>query len=59
MLAILKQRPCLPNDLTIRHLEMKLKRYERRTQKPNAKESDYVTRDRVALQLVEARAYLC
>jgi len=59
MLAILKQRPCLPNDLTIRHLEMKLKRYERRTQKPNAKHSDYITRDRVALQLVEARAYLC
>jgi len=59
MLALLKKRPCLPNDLTIRHLEMKLKRYERRIQKPNAKQSDYVTRDRVALQLVEARSYLC
>ena len=59
MLALLKKRPCLPNDLTIRHLEMKIKRYDRRTQKPNAKESDYITRDRVALQLVEARAYLC
>jgi len=59
MLALLKQRPCLPNDLTIRHLEMKLKRYERRTQKPNAKHSDYITRDRVAHQLDEARAYLC
>ena len=59
MLALLKKRPCLPNDLTIHHLEMKLKRYDRRTQKPNAKESDYITRDRVALQLVEARAYLC
>jgi len=59
MLDILNRRPCLPNDLTIRHLEMKLKRYERRTQKPNAKNSDYITRDRVALQLTEARAYLC
>jgi len=59
MLAILNQRPCLPNDLTIRHLEMKLKRYERRTQKPNAKESDYITRDRLAHQLTEARSYLC
>ena len=59
MLAILKKRPCLPNDLTIRHLEMKLKRYERRTQKPNAKNSDYITRDRISLQLAEARAYLC
>ena len=59
MLAILQNRPCLSSDLTIRHLEMKLKRYERRTQKPNAKQSDYVTRDRVALQLVEARTYLC
>jgi len=59
MLAILRQRPCLPNDLTIRHLEMKLKRYERRIQKPNAKNSDYLTRDRVALQLAEARSYLC
>ena len=59
MLAILNRRPCLPNDLTIRHLEMKVKRYERRITKPNAKQSDYVTRDRVALQLAEARAYLC
>jgi len=59
MLAILRQRPCLPNDLTIRHLEMKLKRYERRIQKPNAKNRDYLTRDRVALQLAEARSYLC
>ena len=59
MLAHLKKRPCLPNDLTIRHLENKLGRYERRIQKPNAKSSDYITRDRVALQLSEARAYLC
>ena len=59
MLALLRQRPCLPNDLTIRHLEMKLKRYERRIQNPNAKNSDYLTRDRVALQLAEARSYLC
>lgn len=59
MLAVLRKGPCLSNDLTIRHLEMKLKHYESRTQKPNAKNSDYVTRDRVALQLVEARAYLC
>jgi len=59
MLALKHNRPCLPNDLTIRHLEIKLKRYERRTQKPNAKQSDYITRDRVASQLIEARAYLC
>ena len=59
ILTLLKRRPCLPNDLTIRHLEMKLKRYERRIAKPNAKQSDYITRDRVAHQLREARAYLC
>lgn len=59
MLSVLKSRPCLPADLTIRHLELKLKRYERRTQKPNAKPSDYATRDRVATQLAEARTYLC
>jgi len=59
MLSVLKKRPCLPADLTIGHLERKLKRYERRTQKPNAKPSDYATRDRVAAQLAEAKTYLC
>ncbi|MDB2439347.1 hypothetical protein N9W89_11580 [Hellea sp.] len=59
MLAILNKRPCLPHDLTIGHLERKLQRFERRTQKPNARDSDYVTRDRIAQQLAEARTYLC
>jgi len=59
MLSILQSRPCLPGDLTIIHLERKLKRYERRTKKPNAKQSDYTTRDRVAIQLAEAKTYLC
>lgn len=59
MLSILKSRPCLPADLTIMHLERKLQRYDRRTQKPNAKQSDYITRDRVAAQLIEAKQYLC
>lgn len=59
MFKLLKTRPCLPHDLTIRHLERKLKRYERRVQKTDARQSDYVTRDRVAIQLEEARAYLC
>jgi len=59
MLSLLKSRPCLPSDLTIMHLERKLKRYQRRTQKPNAAPSDYITRDRLALQLAEAKTYLC
>ena len=59
MLSVLKSRPCLPSDLTIRHLERKLKRYERRTQKPNAKASDYATLERVSVQLAEAKTYLC
>jgi len=59
MLSVLKTRPCLPADLTIMHLERKLKRYERRTQKPNAKQSDYITRDRIISQLSEAKTYLC
>ncbi len=59
MLSVLKSRPCLPADLTIMHLERKLKRYERRTQKPNAKQSDYITRDRIISQLSEAKTYLC
>jgi len=59
MLALLNNRPCLSNDLTLRHLERKLKRFDKRIQKSNATESDYVTRDRLALQLVEARTYLC
>ncbi len=59
MIAFMKNRPCLPHDLTIRHLENKLARYERKTQKPNAKQSDYTTRNRIAKQLAEARTYLC
>ena len=59
MLSILQKRPCLPGDLTINHLQRKLKRYERRTQKPHAKQSDYITRDRITIQLAEAKTYLC
>ncbi len=59
MLALLKQRPCMASDMTIMHLERKLKRYECRTKRSNAKPSDYTTRDRIATQLAEARTYLC
>ena len=59
MLSILPKRPCFPTDLTIMHLERKLKRYERKTQKPNAPDIDFATRDRIALQLAEAKTYLC
>ncbi len=59
MLSVLKRRPCLPADLSILHLERKLKRYEQKTQRPNAKPNDYITRDRLAIQLVEAKTYLC
>ncbi len=59
MLAIFQKRPCLPNDLTIMHLERKLKRYDRKIKKPNAPESDYITRERVVSQLAEAKKYLC
>lgn len=59
MLSVLKKRPCLPVDLSILHLERKLKRYEQKTQRPNAKENDYITRDRIAIQLAEAKTYLC
>jgi len=59
MFAVFKARPCLAHDLTIRHLELKLRHYNRRTQKVNATQTDYMTRDRVAAQLLEARAYLC
>jgi len=34
MLAFLQNRPCVSNELSLRHLEVKLKSYERRTQKP-------------------------
>ena len=59
MLAILRKRTCSPNDLTIRHLERKLKRYERRVHRSNAKPSDYLTYDRLVVQLAEAKMYLC
>lgn len=59
MLSLFTKRPCVSSDLTIMHLERKLKRYERRTQRPNAKQSDHITRDRLAVQLAEAQTYLC
>jgi len=59
MLALLNNNPCLTNDLTIRHLERKLRRFNKRTRKDNAAQSDYITRDRLATQLAEARTYLC
>ena len=59
MLTLLNKRPCLTSDLTIRHLERKLKRFDKRIQKDTATQSDYITRDRLASQLSEARTYLC
>ena len=59
MLALLNNRPCLSGSLTIKHLEIKLKHYDRKVQKPNAALSDYNTRDRIAVQLAEAKTYLC
>lgn len=59
MLNLLKTKPCLPHDITIIHLTAKLKRLNRRIQRANARPVDYVNRDRVARQLVEAKQYLC
>ena len=59
MFAVLKTAPCQADDLTVRHLELKLKRFVRRTQRANATHTDYLTRDRLATQLAEARTYLC
>lgn len=59
VLSILNKRPCIPGDLSIMYLETRLKRLERKTQKPNATKSDYIARDRVAIQLNEAKSYLC
>ena len=46
------------NDITLRHLETKLKRFETRIQQPTATKSDYFTYDRLTTQLAEARTYL-
>ena len=59
MFTILKTRPCAANDPTIRHLELKLMRFNKGVQRPTATQTDYLTRERIAVQLAEARAYLC
>jgi len=59
MLALLKKRPCNSHDITIRHLERKLRRLNKRVESTYAMPSDYNSRDRVATQLAEAKAYLC
>jgi len=59
MLSLLKKRPCMPQDITINHLTRKLTRLDRRIQSAKARPIDYVNRDRVARQLVEAKTYLC
>ena len=50
---------CHTRSLTIRHLTKKLDRLNARTSRPTARDHDYVQRDRVERQLVEASAYLC
>ena len=50
---------CHTRSLSIRHLTKKLDRLNDLTSHTNAKESDYIQRDRVERQLVEASAYLC
>lgn len=59
MKNLFTNKPCLPNDLTILYLSKRLKRLNRRTQKANASDQDYINRDRVAQQLAEAQNYLC
>lgn len=46
------------SDMTIWYLSQRLRRLERRTRRPNAKQTDYMQRDRVAAQLEEAKKYL-
>ena len=46
------------HDITIRHLEGKLKRFETRIQQASATQADYFTYDRLTTQLAEARTYL-
>lgn len=45
-------------DITVRHLEAKLKHYETRIQQASAAQSDYFTYDRLTTQLADARTYL-
>lgn len=50
---------CHTRSLSIRHLTKKLDRLNDLTSHDNAQESDYIQRDRVEKQLIEASAYLC
>ena len=59
MLFSLKNKPCSPMDLTVFHLTRKLKKLDRRIQKDSARAQDYINRERVMTQLVEAKRYLC
>ena len=59
MLKLFNARPCFSSDLTIKHLQRKLKRLDTRIQKTSATQADYINRERVAVQLNDAKAYLC
>lgn len=50
---------CHTRSLTIRHLTKKLDRLNDRTSTVDARDVDYIQRDRVERQLVEASSYLC
>jgi len=50
---------CHTRSLSIRHLTKKLDRLNVKTASATAKDIDYIQRDRVEKQLVEASAYLC
>ena len=59
MLLPFKNMPCSPMDITVKHLSRKLKKLDKRIQKDSARPQDYVNRERVVTQLVEAKRYLC
>ncbi|MGB3455020.1 MAG: hypothetical protein WBG08_03150 [Litorimonas sp.] len=50
---------CHTRSLTIAHLTRKLERLNDRTSRPDAKPYDYIQRDRVERQLLDAADYLC
>ncbi len=59
MLRLFNARPCFPQDLTIMHLQRKLNRLDSRIKKTTATQADYINRERIAVQLDDAKAYLC
>lgn len=59
IVSILAAKSCRARDITIKHLTRKLEKLDDCIASDKANTHHYVQRERVLMQLIEAKTYLC